>query len=113
MGQIPPQTNIPKLLPSSHMDCSAARNQESWLIRVRELDTDRPAEARNVHLTHECRESLGLFLPQSILKAQDSSPLLGLSWKVAGKTALSCHRKPLSPHQITFGYSEKEGSSRY
>lgn len=78
-GQITPQTNIHRLLPSSHADCLAARNQESWLICVRELDKGR----RTAYLLRQdtyalnmvfC-ESLGLFLPQSILKAPASSPL--------------------------------------
>lgn len=43
-GQIPPQKNIHRLLPSGHAEvCSAARNQEYWLICVRELDKGRLA----------------------------------------------------------------------
>lgn len=56
MGQTPLHTNIHGRLPSSHTeDGSAARNQESWLICVQELDWGRrsiPAEARNTHFAH-------------------------------------------------------------
>lgn len=86
-GQITPQTNIHRLLPSSHADCLAARNQESWLICVRELDKGRRTayllrqDTYALHMVF-C-ESLGLFLPQSILKAPASSPFEGFSWKAA------------------------------
>lgn len=92
-GQIAPQTNIHRLLPSGHAGvCSAARNQESWLICVRELDKGRRSAyvlrqetytSRERTHTEEFCESHDLLLPQSILKAQDSSLLPGLSGKVA------------------------------
>lgn len=96
-GQIPPQKNIHRLLPSGHAEvCSAARNQESWLICVPGAGQGQThsvrAEAGNVHLARshtEFCESHNLLLPQSILKAQDSSPLPGLSGKVAEEESLA------------------------